>query len=393
MKTPQAVSLELAHLVLGADAAVRSGSGPEVLDAEGLVPVHWSGLVAEPMDLGETRVRLLRLAETASSLTDPLARDWLSEQALSVANLLRWITDSSVTYEEGVSGCLRVDPRPLPPDWMQAAREARDRALQDAGLPTGRAGYEAYAELDGVPSGEVSTVLQAWIDELQRRTRDQLPSLELPADAIAVKAVSGVPFSAYCDYPGRQIWINTDLPYTRAALKHLAAHEAYPGHYAHMGHRAASFARGAMLPDSALVITDSASSVLFEGIAERGLDLLEFRTERFDRVAWAQHRLQWACTLEVAHGLGTRRTTPAEAAQYLREVCFASEARIEGKLRFATHRLRSIFVSAYWWGGTVVGAWWNRVGAADRPQGIAHLYNHMHSPSTLRAHWQTMPKD
>lgn len=260
-------------------------------------------------------------------------------------------------------------------------------------MPAGRPGYEAYAELDGVPPGKVSTVLQAWIDELHLRTKDRLPSLELPTDAITVKTVGSVPFTAYCDYPGRQVWINTDLPYTRAALKHLAAHEAYPGHYAHMGHREAMLARGSMPPDSALVITDSASSVLFEGIAERGLDLLEFRTDRFDRVAWAQHRLQWACTLEVAHGLGTRRTTPAEAAQFLRETCFASEAWIEGKLRFATHRLRSIFVSAYWWGGTVVGGWWNWIGAADRPQGIAHLYNHMHSPSTLYAHWQRMPND
>ena len=394
MKTPEAVSLELTRIILGADSTIRAGVGSGVLDAEGLVPVHWSRLSVEPIEFGEARERLNRVIQNASCLANPLARDWLTEQALSLTNLLRWLEDHSMTFEEGVAGCLRLDPRPLPKAWLEAAQAARDRALEQAGLPIGRAGYQAYLELDGVAANQVSSTLQSWINTLRERTLKRLPSFQLPAQPISVKTVHGVPFSAYCDYLGRQVWINADLPYTSATLKHLAAHEAYPGHYAHMGHREALLRAGAMLPDSALVVTNSASSVLFEGIAERGLDFLDFRNDRFDRVAWAQHRLQWACTLEVAHGLVTQRLTPSQATQFLQEFCFAGEAWIEGKLRFATHKLRSIFVYAYWWGGTTIGRWWKTVSAEEQPAAMAYLYNHMHSPTTLLAHWNSgQPND
>lgn len=393
MKTPEAISHVLTRILLGADATLRSETDSDVLNAEGLIPVHWSDVQPEPIALGEAREQLFDLVRSASSLGDPWARDWLTEQALSVAHLLRWLEDPSMSYEEGVAGCLRLDPNPLPRAWFQAAQAARDRALEQAGLSVGRAGYEAYLQLDGVSAKEVLATLQGWIDLLRERTLERLPGLKLSAEPIVVKAVQGVPFSAYCDYPGRQVWINTDLPYTRATLKHLAAHEAYPGHYAHMGHRQALLHHKTMLPDSALVVTNSASSVLFEGIAERGLDFLDFRKDRFDRVAWAQHRLQWACALEVAHGLATRRMTLNEATRFLQETCFAGDAWIEGKLRFATHKLRSLFVYAYWWGGTVVGRWWHGMPANKQQSAIAYLYDHMHSPTTLLAHWTGEPKD
>ncbi|MCX7783633.1 MAG: DUF885 domain-containing protein [Meiothermus sp.] len=393
MKTPEAISRTLTEIILGVDAALKSGAGSDVLDAEGLVPVHWSDIRAEPIALGEARERLFSLVRRASCLGDPWARNWLTEQALSVAHLLCWLEDPSMSYEQGVAGCLRLDPNPLPRTWFQAAQAKRDWALEQAGLPAGKVGYEAYLDLDGVSAKEVLATLQGWMDLLRERTLKRLPGLILPAQPIVVKAVQGVPFSAYCDYPGQQVWINTDLPYTRATLKHLAAHEAYPGHYAHMGHREALLRDRTMLPDSALVVTNSASSVLFEGIAELGLDFLDFRKDRFDKVAWAQHRLQWACTLEVAHGLATRRMALGEATQFLRETCFAGDAWIEGKLRFATHKLRSLFVYAYWWGGTVMGCWWNGVPANKQQTAITYLYNHMHSPTTLLAHWTGEPKD
>lgn len=204
---------------------------------------------------------------------------------------------------------------------------------------------------------------------------------------MGVTPVQGTPFTAYCDYPGRTVWINTDVPHTRSGLKHLVGHEAYPGHYVHMGHRDALVQQGQMLPDAALVVTNTASSVLFEGIAECGLDLLGWRNEPEDRIAWLHNRLQWLCSIEVAHALNTRQSTPAEAAEFLRRTCDADEAWIDGKIRFVTHRLRAPFVYTYWWGGTVVSNWWSTVPASRFDEAVAYLYDKMHSPSTLFAHW------
>lgn len=385
----ESVSGFLSRIILGADAHYRQQQAGEqgVLDAEGLVPVHWARLKAPPLEFPLALEQLQQCLDQASSLPDPWARDWLSEQTLAFRNLLRWIGGEGLDYEQVVAGCLRVDPTPPSPATLGELTARRDWALQAAGLEAGRKGYEAYMEQDGVPSSQVEPTLLALLAEGRERTLARLPQLHTPAEPIGVKAVSGVPFSAYCDYPGKAVWINIDLPYTRSELKHLVGHEAYPGHYLHMGHRDALVQAGQMPLDGALVVTNTASSVLFEGIAERGLDLLGWRESPFDRVAWAQNCLEKACMIEVAHGLNTGRMSAQEATRFLEQTCFGDPAWIEGRLRFVTHRLRSPFIYAYWWGGVVVGAWWQRVSAAHWDRAVAYLYDRMHSPSTLMAHW------
>src|SRR6266508_6114562 len=51
------------------------------------------------------------------------------------------------------------------------------------------------------------------------------------SDGMHVITVSGVPFNARCNYLARQVELNIDPILTRPALKHLAVHECYPGHY------------------------------------------------------------------------------------------------------------------------------------------------------------------
>lgn len=380
------VSADLTRTVLGADAFYRAsrGGSADQLDREGLVPVHWSAL--EPVRFGawdDAIGRLDRVAERASRLPDPYQRDWLTEQALAVKNLLRWLSGAEMTYEEVVAGTLRVDPRPPTPAQLRALRAKRDAAIEEAGY----ASFRAYRADHLVPAGQVDEHARALVAEARERTERRLPHLRLPQDVIGVKVVTGTAFSAYCDYPGRAVWINADVPLTFGELKHLIAHESYPGHDAHMGHRDAMVRSGDMLDDAALVITNTASSVLFEGIAERGLDLLGWRDDVHDQIAWLHERLQWLASIEAAHALNTGRSTPAEIARFLRETCDGEEAWIDAKLRFVTHALRAPFVYGYWWGGTVVGAWLRRVPALAFGAAVRHLYDRMHSPTTLAAHW------
>ncbi len=307
--------------------------------------------------------RLRDVLDGAATLPDPYERDWLCEQTLSLTALVRWLAGDDLAYEQVVAGTLRIDPRPPSARTVERARLARDAALAAAGYGS----FPAYAEAERVPPAEVAGVMASFVAQARERTEQRLPGLRLAPDTIGVKAVAGTAFSAYCDYPGRAVWINTDVPFTRAALKHLVAHEAYPGHDAHMSHRDALVRSGTMLPDAALVITNTASSVLFEGIAERGLDLLEWRDDPLDQVAWAHDRLEWLASIEVAHGLNTGRLDAGEAQRLLRTWCDADPAWIDAKLRFVTHGLRAPFVYGYWWGGTVVGRWWRRARGRPRP--------------------------
>lgn len=381
------LSSHLTRTVLGIDRLYRErqadAAGP--LDREGLVPVHWSPLEPAPVDSWRRARRLLAdlLVETAT-LPDPWARDWLTEQALALLTLVRWLSGEDLSYERVVAGALRVDPRPPTPAQLQRLRQARERALRRAGF----ASYAAYREADEVAPHDLAPTLETLLAAAEARTRARLPTLRLPQARIGVELVSDVPYSAYCDYPGRAMWLNADLTYTRAGLKQLVAHEAYPGHYTHMGHRDALEQRGAALPDTALVVTNSASSVLFEGIAERGLELLNWRDTPTDAVAWWHNRLQWLAAIEAAHALNSGRASEREVAAFLREQCDADDAWIHGKLRFVTHALRAPFVYSYWWGGTVVGRWLKRVPATRLDDAVGFLYDRLHSPTTLAAHWK-----
>lgn len=389
MSTAESVSRFLTRIILSTDAHYRQQQAESsgVLDSEGLVPVHWAKEPFEVLEFPQTLELLTDCLAQATTLPDPWARDWLSEQTLAFHTLVRWVGGESLNYEQVVAGCLRVNPLPVDQAALSWLSARRDWALEKAGLGIGREGYAAFLEQDGVAPGAVEATLTALLAEGRERTLRRLPMLHTPAEPIGVRAVSGVPFSAYCDYPGRAVWINTDLSYTRSDLKHLVGHEAYPGHYVHMGHRKALVEQGRMPVDGALVVTNTASSVLFEGIAERGLDLLGWRDSPFDEVAWAQNCLEKVCTIQVAYGLNTGRMSAAEARNFLDQTCFGDPAWIDGRLRFVTHKLRAPFIYAYWWGSVVVGAWWKGVSAANWPVAVSYLYDRMHSPSTLAAHW------
>lgn len=380
------LSAELTRTILGADAFYRSKASQsgDHLDTEGLVPVHWSPL--EPhvvQSWPEVLEKLTSIILQASRLPDSYERNWLTEQALSVHNLLSWRSGAEVSYEEVVAGTLRIDPTPPSTATIKAAKAARDQAVEAAGYSS----FQDYRATNLIPSSEIEAQVKRLIAELRQRTEERLPWIRLPADTIGTKVVTGVAFSAYCDYPGRAVWLNADIPLTLAELKQIVAHEAYPGHDAHMGHRDAIVSSGEALADTALVITNTASSVLFEGIAERGLDLLGWRTDAGDDIAWLHGRLQWLASIEVAHGINTGRLTPAEAADFLRTMTDGEEGWIEAKLRFVTHKLRAPFVYGYWWGGHVVGRWLQRVPALRLEAAVRHLYDKMHSPTTLEAHW------
>lgn len=380
------VSSAVTSLVLGLDAfyrAEQNESSANKLDTEGLVPVHWASETARPVDSWAAGLdELRRCLDAATTLSEPLARNWLTEYVLSLQTLVRWLSGEALSYEQVVAGALRVDPRPPPQQVFQSLQASLTQALEAGGYKT----YHDYLEKNVVPAAEVETVMSKLLSEAKLRTEQKLPMLRLPAEPMHVITVTGTPFTAYCDYPGRAVWINTDVSHTAAGLKHLVGHEAYPGHYAHMGHRESLVRSREMLPDAALVVTNTASSPLFEGIAECGLDFIGWREEPEDVIAWYHNRLQQLCSLEVAHALHTERMTPSEAAAFLRTTCDADNAWIEGRLRFVTHRLRAPFIYAYWWGGTAVSAWWDL--ARTRPQeAIPYLYDKMHSPSTLPAHW------
>jgi hypothetical protein len=199
--------------------------------------------------------------------------------------------------------------------------------------------------------------------------------------------VSGVPFSAYCDYLGRQLRVNVDMRYTRSALKHLACHEGYPGHLVHLAVREQRTQSGAMPIDGSLVVTNSASSAIFEGIGENGIYFLDWIEGTEDELAMTLNRLRSSARMNAALMIHHENKPLEQVKVYLQETCFATPAWVESRVAFLTHSLRAPFIFAYWCGDMGVEQVWQRVQPSQRQTFFQHLYYHMHTTTTLAKYW------
>ena len=190
---------------------------------------------------------------------------------------------------------------------MQGYHKGIRQALDELGYRGGDlledfARWEKHAR---IPEDKVLDVLA----DFQRQARDRCGRLAsvlkadwLGGEWITPVAQRDVPSSAYCDFPRRQVLLNVGFPYTAFSLKHLAVHEAFQGHLVHLKLRERRVAEGLMPLDAAqvIVVTSSASSALFEGIADNGLQFLDWIETPEDHLGHYLQRLRSALRCRAA---------------------------------------------------------------------------------------------
>lgn len=381
---------EVATITAGLDRLYRRmNAGNDVLDKEGLVPVYLIPVEAEGFDSwAEADARLAEVEKRLGAETDELRRAYLGEMIDSLRALIGTFQDPhALSYQERVRRCLRVPPEPVPETVLAGYRTTIATALNDLGYD-GRSIDQALPRWEAearVADDDVLPTIERLLHEARQRTESLM--FEVPEGTLKPVGVHGVPFAAYCDYPGRQLILNLDFGYTLPALKHLACHEGFPGHLVHMALREALTASGAMPLDGALVVTSSASSPLFEGIAENGIQFLDWVEGPADRLSIALNRLRSAARINAAYQIHAEQRAQADVVDYLVRTCYQPERWAQSRLAFLTHPLRAPFIYAYWYGDQAVERVWQRVEPAQRAAFWRYLYENMHTPATLDNYW------
>lgn len=140
--------------------------------------------------------------------------------------------------------------------------------------------------------------------------------------------------------------------------------------------------------DAAQVVTSSASSALFEGIADNGMFFLDWIEGPEDELGVALQRLRGALRCNAAWAMHEEGKTLDEIVPVIAEGGFQDSVTARSRLAFLSHRLRAPFVYAYWCGDMAVHNVWATVRPEHRTAFWDFLFSNMHTPATLARHWQ-----
>lgn len=373
---------DLARALLGLDARYRAESG----DGDGLVVLNMAPeCVPEPFaDYADAGERFAALASRAAGLPDPDRRAYYAQTCRSALAVIGWRT-AGATLAAQIADFLHLPAAPAPDAELAALRGEMRQLLLRLGYHGDLAEQcAAWEERQRVPPEAVAEVLHALLDEAWDRTAAHL---ELPApksDGMRVTPVTGVAYNARCDFLARTIQLNIDPILTRPALKHLAVHEAYPGHYVQFKLREALYRRGEAAADGLLSVVNTAHSSVFEGIADNGLRVLDWYEGDDDRFAALMTRYRAGIGTGAAWRLHALGWPEARVADWLRaQTLVGGEGWIANRLRFIAAPQRCALIWSYWAGEAAVAPVWARTAPARRPALLRYLYGRLHSPQSL----------
>lgn len=377
--------MDAARALLGVDALYREESGDDVglavlnMDVEGAIRPETFD------DYAEAEARWAALEAEAAGLPEPDRRRYYAQLAGSTRAFIAW-RSNGLGFREQLNRFLHVPAAPASDGEVDALR-AELRTL------LGRQGYTgdlaaqcaAWEERNRVPPDDVGAVLQELMDEAWDRTDDRL--LSIPADRddrMRVSTVSGMAFNARCDYMNRTVEVNTDPVLTRPGLKHLAVHEGCPGHYVQFKLRETLFREGRAAADVMLSVVNTASSSVFEGIADAGMAMVDWSRDDDDRIQALLNRHRAGIGTGAAWRLHALGRSFDDTADWLRSACLVGgEGWVRNRMAFIAAPSRAVLIWSYWWGERSVLPMWEAVPVDRRAEFLVWLHGRMHSVDTV----------
>jgi hypothetical protein len=367
--------------LLGVDALYRAESGDEAglavlnLDAAGTYR-------PEPIaDYLAVRRRFEELRQSAARLSEPDRRAYYGRLCTSTIAFADW-RDGGLPFQRQLADFLHVPAAPASESELDALRADMKVLLDGMGYVGDlRRQCSDWEARNRVPADEVPDVLRGLLDEAWKRTEEQLLAIPAPkSDGMSVRAVSGVAYNARCDYLARTIELNVDPTLTRPALKHLAVHEGYPGHYLQFKLRETMALADEAAADVLLSVVNTASSSVFEGIADAGLEMLGWVESDDDRLQALMNRYRAGIGTVAAWKLHAQALPTGSVTDWLRHAALVGgDGWVENRVRFVSAPQRAVLIWSYWWGERSVAPAWRAVTREQRTDFLHFLHGRMHS--------------
>ncbi len=294
-------------------------------------------------------------AAARQSLSDMerLRAEFLRKQLLSVKAQIDLISGRKFTFDQETKLFYDIIAPVYPKEEFAKTITALEEVLPGPGSLQER--LSAFRKKFVIPADRLPAVFDAAIAECRRRT---LVRIALPeGESFKAAYVKDKPWGAYNWYKGNAfslIEVNTDLPMQIDSAVRLAAHEGYPGHHVYNALLEEKLSRGRGWVEFTVYPLFSPQSLIAEGTANYGIDLLfpdderlEFErkvlyplaglapatAEKYDRVRRLLSQLRHAET-EAARGFLDKKMTRDEALRWLEQYALESPERAAKSLAF-----------------------------------------------------------
>lgn len=198
---------------------------------------------------------------------------FLYKQLLACKTRIFMLNGMSLTFDEESNALYDIEIDYKDENYFDQLLEEFDKLLPGNGNIYER--YNLFRESFKVPEEKLERVFRKAINECRNRTKEfiNLP----PNEKFELKFVKNKPWSAYNWFKGNSfslIEINTDLPIYVDRIIALAAHEGYPGHHVHHTMMEWNLYKKRNWIEFSIYILFSPQSLIAEGVANYGLELL-----------------------------------------------------------------------------------------------------------------------
>jgi hypothetical protein len=341
---------------------------------DGLVDSYYGPAELKAQVDSEEPVAPTELVEDAARLHASLEDGWLRDLVHGCWVYARVLAGEQMSYSDEVEGSYGVRPQRTPESVFERVHATLDELLPgDGPLDVRR---RAWRERHACPGDNAVAVLRELLPLMRART---LEVVELPeGESPVVEPVHDEPWWAFNYYLGNlrsRVVLNVDLPTTGLDLIHLAAHEVYPGHHTESSVKEQLLVRGQGRLEESIAMVPTPGSLISEGIAEIGLDLVLDDASREEAYAiLRRHGIELADPelarriSEAIDGLGTVSLNAAlmifedgmsleDAQDYVRHWTLNTPEQAAQSIRFVTDPTWRAYTITYSAGRDLCGAY------------------------------------